>query len=236
MTDPVPAKPIGPVRIEGRYTVLEPLTRRHAEDLYAAIAGEGIEDRHRYLGETPPHSSEVLAQWIDRAAAIRDPYFLAVIDRATGRCGGRQAFMRIKPEHRSLELGSILWGRGVARTRIATEAVYLAARHAFEELGYLRFEWKCDDANLPSKRAAIRFGFTWEGLFRKHMVRRANNRDTAWFAIVDTDWPALKARYGAWLDPANFDESGQERTSLATPRLERADQLRPAVFEGPLPG
>ena len=123
--------------------------------------------------------------------------------------------MRIDPVHGVIEIGSILWGPAISRTRVATEALYLFASHAFDTLGYRRFEWKCNNLNEPSKRAAERFGFTFEGVFRQHMVTKGNNRDTAWFAMIDGDWPRLKAGYEAWLRPENFDESGQQRSKLA---------------------
>jgi RimJ/RimL family protein N-acetyltransferase len=122
--------------------------------------------------------------------------------------------MRIDAGHGVIEIGSILWGPAIAGTRVATEAQFLFASHVFDDLGYRRFEWKCDDRNLASKRAALRFGFRFEGMFRQHMVVKRQNRDTAWFSIIDHDWPALKARYQAWLDPANFDGEGRQRQRL----------------------
>jgi RimJ/RimL family protein N-acetyltransferase len=133
---------------------------------------------------------------------------------APPRAGGRQALMRITPEHGVIEIGSILWGPGVARTRLATEALHLFARHAFDDLGYRRFEWKCDALNAPSRRAALRFGFSFEGVFRQHMVVKGQNRDTAWYAIVDADWPRINAGMAAWLDPGNFGSDGLQRRSL----------------------
>ncbi len=150
----------------------------------------------------------------DKAASTEDPRFYAVIDRASGRAEGRQALMRITPEHGVIEIGSILWGPAIARTRVATEALYLFGAYAFETLGYRRFEWKCDAANAPSRRAALRFGFTFEGIFRQHMVVKGRNRDTAWFAITDAEWPKIAAGMQAWLTPANFDAAGQQRQSL----------------------
>jgi RimJ/RimL family protein N-acetyltransferase len=140
--------------------------------------------------------------------------FYAVIDPATGRAEGRQALMRITPEHGVIEIGSILWGPRMARTRLATEALYLFARHAFDALGYRRFEWKCDALNAPSRRAALRFGFTFEGIFRQHMVVKGRNRDTAWFAITDAEWPAVRTGMERWLSPDNFGPDGQQFSSL----------------------
>jgi RimJ/RimL family protein N-acetyltransferase len=140
--------------------------------------------------------------------------FSAVIDKASGRAAGRQALMRITPEHGVIEIGHILWGPAISRTRAATEALYLAARHVFDDLGYRRFEWKCNNLNEPSKTAAQRFGFSFEGVFRQHMWGKGANRDTAWFSMLDREWPAIKREYERWLDPANFDAAGNQRSKL----------------------
>jgi RimJ/RimL family protein N-acetyltransferase len=187
----------------------------HAPALFEASAAPGADERFAYLAERPPASAAEIEAWIAGVASTDDPLFFAVIDRATGRIGGRQSFMRITPEHGVIEIGAILWGPPIARTRVATESLYLSALYAFETLGYRRFEWKCNDLNEPSRRAAIRFGFAYEGRFRQHMWVKGANRDTAWFAMLDTDWPALKAEYERWLDPANFDAAGKQRTALA---------------------
>lgn len=201
--------------LEGRYTRLEPLdARRHGDELLLAAQTPGAADRFRYLFDTPPAGRADFDPWLDKAATSADPLFFAVIDKATGRAEGRQALMRIDAAHGAIEIGSILWGPAIARTRIATEAFYLFAALVFDTLGYRRFEWKCDDRNEPSKRAAERFGFTYEGVFRQHMVVKGQNRDTAWFAIVDGDWPRLKAGYARWLDAANFDTEGRQRSKL----------------------
>jgi RimJ/RimL family protein N-acetyltransferase len=203
------------VTLDGRHARLEPLDpARHARDLWAGASAPGAEDRFRYLFDDPPDSLADLTAWTTRAAATDDPLFFAVIDRATGRAEGRQALMRIDPAHGVIEIGNILWGPAIAGTRVATEALYLAARHVFADLGYRRFEWKCHNDNAPSKRAALRFGFQFEGVFRQHMVAKGANRDTAWFAMIDRDWPALDARFRAWLDPDNFDAQGRQRRRL----------------------
>jgi RimJ/RimL family protein N-acetyltransferase len=202
------------VALEGRYTLLEPLDpAQHGADLLASAQAPGAEDRFRYLFEEAPRGAEAFKAWIDKAAAGADPLFYAVIDKRTGRAEGRQSLMRIDTVHGVIEIGNILWGPAIARSRIATEALFLFARHAFD-LGYRRFEWKCNNLNEPSKRAAERFGFSFEGIFRQHMVVKGKNRDTAWFAIIDQDWPRLKAGYEAWLRPENFDGDGQQRSKL----------------------
>ena len=204
------------VVLEGPYVRLEPLAERHVPALYDAASAPGAEDRFRYLFSAPPASEADMAAWVARSAAKDDPLLFAVVDRDTGLCGGYQALMRIEHEHGAIEVGSIMWGPAIARTRKATEAIYLFARYAFDELGYRRFEWKCNDLNEPSKRAALRFGFTFEGVFRQHMIVKGQNRDTAWFAMLDGDWPKIRAEYERWLEPANFDETGTQRTRLKT--------------------
>ncbi len=200
--------------LEGRYALLEPLDpARHGADLFASAQAPGAEDRFRYLFEEAPGDAPAFKTWIDKAAAGTDPFFYAVIDKKTGRAEGRQSLMRIDTVHGVIEIGNILWGPAIARSRVATEALFLFARHAFD-LGYRRFEWKCNNLNEPSKRAAERFGFSFEGIFRQHMVVKGKNRDTAWFAIIDRDWPRLKAGYEAWLSPENFDAAGQQRRKL----------------------
>jgi RimJ/RimL family protein N-acetyltransferase len=202
------------VTLQGRFCRLEPLDpERHGDALFAASMAPGAKDRFRYLFDEPQDRAAFDA-WLARAAASDDPLFHAVIDVASGRCEGRQSFLRITPEHGVIEIGSILWGPAIARTRVATEALFLAARHVFDDLGYLRFEWKCDARNTPSRRAAHRFGFTFEGIFRQHMVVKGQNRDTAWFALLDKDWPPVRMAFAQWLEPANFDASGRQKARL----------------------
>ncbi len=207
-------RPSAPV-LEGRWCRLERFDpAQHGDSLYAASMARGADARFRYLFETPPANRAEFDAWAERAAAGEDPFFYAVVDAATGQAEGRQALMRITPEHGVIEIGSILWGQKVARTRMATEALYLAARYIFDALGYRRFEWKCDALNEPSRRAALRFGFQFEGVFRQHMVVKGRNRDTAWFAIVDAEWPRIRTGMERWLDSGNFDNEGAQRRSL----------------------
>lgn len=202
--------------LEGRWCRLEPLDpARHGEELFAESMAPGAEARHRYLFEAPMDRATFQA-WLVEKAGSKDPLFFAVIDRRSGKVCGRQTFMRIDTAHGVIEIGSILWGPSIAGTQVATEALYLFAAHAFDDLGYRRFEWKCHNGNAPSKRAAARFGFTYEGLFRQHMVAKGANRDTAWFSMIDGEWPALKAAFQGWLDPDNFDASGVQKRKLET--------------------
>jgi RimJ/RimL family protein N-acetyltransferase len=199
------------VVLEGRYARLEPLSDFHAQDLLQASAEPR---RFDFLPDPPPRDAGEMQQWIARRLTGEDPVFWAVMDRASGRAAGRQALMRIVPEHGVIEIGNILWGPAIARTRIATEALYLAAKYVFDELGYRRFEWKCNDRNQASKAAARRFGFSFEGVFRRHMWVKGESRDTAWFAMLDEDWPRLRAAYERWLEPSNFDAAGRQREKL----------------------
>lgn len=217
-----PRKPPQKTAIEGRYVRLEPLSAAaHGEGLFAASATADGEARFRWLGEGAPSAYEAFMPWLEKAEASVDPLWFAVIDRASGRIAGRQTFMRTDTANGVTEIGNILWNPPVARRPAATEALYLFARHAFDDLGYRRFEWKCNNRNGPSKRAALRFGFTFEGVFRQHMIVKGENRDTAWFSMLDCEWPSMKAAFEAWLDPANFDGAGNQR--------ERLEDMRPRL-------
>ena len=209
-----PAKGV-PERIvlEGRYVRLEPLEQRHAEDLFAVSTMPGAPERYRWLPSEAPASLQATADWIEMAQASPDRY-VAVIDQRSGKAVGRQAWLRIFPQHASIEIGGIYWGLPMARTPLATEALYLFAQHAFDDLRYRRFEWKCNNRNEPSKAAARRFGFQYEGLFRQDMIVKGESRDTAWFSIIDSEWPALWTEFERWLAPDNFDADGQQRTPL----------------------
>ncbi|MCY4597270.1 MAG: GNAT family protein [Bryobacterales bacterium] len=214
--DPSPARPPERVVLAGRYARLDPLdSTLHRDDLYAASTPPDRAARFRYLPDPAPDSPEAFDTWLARSVASPDPLFFAVTDRTTGRVEGRQALMRIAPSNRCIEIGHIYWGPRIAGTRVATEAMYLLAVYALETLGYRRFEWKCDALNAPSRRAALRFGFTYEGRFRRAVIVRGRNRDTAWFAMIDEEWPALKAAYEQWLAPGNFDDQCRQGTRLS---------------------
>lgn len=207
------------VALEGAYCRLEPLDpERHADALFDSSMAPGAEQRFRYLFDTPLDRGS-FESWLARSKASEDPLFYAVVDLTTGRCEGRQTLMRITPEHGVIEIGNVLWGPAMARTRLATEALFLHARYVFDALGYRRFEWKCNAANAPSRRAAERFGFRYEGIFRQHMVQKGESRDTAWFSMLDTEWPSLRNAFERWLAPDNFDAQGGQ--------LMRLEQMRP---------
>lgn len=212
----LPRPPPDRTRIKGRYADLVPLATRHSAHLYEACAGEENRSRFDYLFESQPQDLQEVRAWIEQVTSRVDPMFFAVIDRDTGRCEGRQALMNIMPEHGTIELGSIFWGPAIARSRVATEAAFLHIRYAFDTLGYRRFEWKCNNQNGASKRAAERLGFSFEGVFRQHLVIKGANRDTAWYSIIDSEWPRIRDSFEAWLAPDNFDESGRQVARLTT--------------------
>ncbi len=211
---PTPAR----VPIDGRYLRLEPLAPLHAEALFEIGSHPDRERLYRYLPEEGVGSLADCGRWIAAKLAYSDPLFFVCVDKKNGRIVGRQALMRITPEHGVIEIGNILWGPEMARSRLATEALFLMARYVFDDLRYRRFEWKCDSLNEPSRRAALRFGFEFEGIFRQHLVVKGKNRDTAWYAMLDRDWPAIRSAYERWLDPANFDAAGRQRQPLAAAR------------------
>jgi len=143
-----------------------------------------------------------------------DPLFCAILENGTGTAFGIASLMRNEPKHRVIEVGGIMYSHALQRTRVATEAMYLMARHVFETMGYRRYEWKCNSQNEPSRAAALRLGFAFEGIFRQHMIIKGVNRDTAWFSMIDSEWPARRAEFDRWLDPANFTDDAQQRTRL----------------------
>lgn len=210
--------------LDGQFVRLEKLDpARHSDELFDASAQPDGDQRFRWLPNVPPTDRDVFRTWVEQSAASEDPLFFAVIDKTTGKVAGRQTFMRMDPANGVAEIGHIYWGPLVSRKPAATEALYLFARHLFDDLGYRRFEWKCDNANLPSKRAALRFGFRHEGVFHQHLIIKGLNRDTAWFAMLDKDWATLRPAYEAWLSPQNFDASGAQIKTLEMCREQVAD-------------
>ncbi len=200
--------PPGPMTLEGGYARLVPPAPAHAAAIHAANATDPAIWTHLSYG--PLAEPADYAVWVDRMSARPDPFFFAIRDLDRPDPGGVAS---IDPANGSIEVGHICLSRDLQRTRAASEAIFLLADWAFAA-GYRRFEWKCDAANGPSRRAAMRFGFAFEGVFRRHMIVKGRNRDTAWFAIVDRDWPELRDAHRCWLDPANFDASGRQRLRL----------------------
>lgn len=208
---PLPERKI----LDGRTVRLEPLdAAKHGDGLFEASTVSDADGRFRWLFEEAPQSRAEFRQWLEKAEASADPLFFAVIDKASGKVAGRQTLMRHDPANGVIEIGNIYWGPLVSRRPAATEAQFLFAQYIFDELGYRRYEWKCNNRNEPSKRAAERFGFTFEGIFRQHIVVKGENRDTAWYSIIDKEWPALKKSYQGWLDADNFDRDGIQRRRL----------------------
>ena len=200
--------------LQGRYCRLEKLdAERHGNDLYEVYGPEAPEQSFTYLSLSPVADRAELETLLKRMEESTDPYYLAVIDQ-DGRAVGTLALMRINPAHRVIEVGSVTYGERLKRTRAATEVQYLLAQYVFETLHYRRYEWKCDALNEPSRRAAERLGFTYEGTFRQAVVYKDRNRDTAWYSMLDTEWEQRKHRLLKWLDPKNFDAHGQQRPSL----------------------
>jgi RimJ/RimL family protein N-acetyltransferase len=209
------------IALEGRYVRLEPLSAKaHGDGLFEAATAGDSDSRFRWLPETTPESREAFQPWLDKAEASADPMYFTVIDKASGKVAGRQTLMRIDAGNGVGEIGHIHWGPLIQQKPATTEALYLFARYLFDDLGYRRFEWKCNNLNGPSKRAALRYGFVFEGVFRKHLVIKGENRDTAWYAMTDDDWKVAKPAFEAWLDPANFDADGRQ--------MRRLEELRTA--------
>lgn len=226
--DPESGLPIGPklarpgaaktpdrVILDGHYCRLEPLdAEQHCDALFAASTPPDAARRFRYLPDPAPASPADMQNWFAQTAARADAMAWAVIDKRSNRCEGRQSLLRITPAHQSIEIGNIYWGPAISQTPATTEANFLFATYVFEALGYRRYEWKCDALNAPSRRAAERFGFTYEGHFRRAAINKGRTRDTTWFAMLDEEWPRLKAAYETWLSPDNFDAAGKQKVRL----------------------
>lgn len=203
------------ITLEGRYVSLAPLDPVvHGDSLFESTRGPQNEALWLYLFDGPFTDRASFDANLRDKSRSEDPLFFAILDAQSGRALGHAAYMRIEPRHRVIEVGSILYAPPLQKTCGATEAMYLMARHIFEDLGYRRYEWKCNSWNEPSRRAALRLGFTFEGIFRQHMIVKGRNRDTAWFSMLDTEWPDRKARFERWLSPDNFDAAGRQKTPL----------------------
>ncbi len=223
-TDPNTGQPVGrrvaaeparapqAVALAGRYGTVERLDpARHRDSLWDAVRGH---DRiWTYMAYGPFADAAAFSDWLVSRETLADPFYFAIVDQSGGAVG-LATLMAIRPEMRVVEVGNILLSPALQRTPLATEAQYLTARHAFETLGYRRYEWKCDALNAASRRAALRFGFTFEGIFRDHMIIKGRSRDTAWFAMLEADWPARKAAFERWLAPDNFNADGTQKQKL----------------------
>lgn len=212
--DTTPARSPGDdVRLEGRFGIVERLDPlRHGDDLWNALrVSDAVWD---HLSYGPFADAQAFTQWLKGRAALEDPKVYAIVDKS-GRALGLSSLARMDRNMRVVEVGHILYSPALQRTTLATEAQYLLARYAFETLGYRRYEWKCDMRNTNSARAAERFGFRFEGVFRQHMIVKGRSRDSAWYSMLDGEWPARKQAFETWLAPGNFDAQGRQKTSLS---------------------
>ena len=210
--DATPARRPGPVTLEGRYGRVEKLDVRHAADLWKAYAGH--DHIWTYLSAYGPFpDAAAFSDWLASRVTLEDPYSYAIVD-TSGRALGIVALLEIRPGMRVIEVGHVVYSPALMRTALGTEAQYLLARYVLETLGYRRYEWKCDALNAASRRAALRYGFAYEGTFRQHMIAKGRNRDDPWFSILDSEWPARKAAFERWLAPDNFDAEGRQKMSL----------------------
>jgi RimJ/RimL family protein N-acetyltransferase len=214
--DPSPAQRPKPVMLPGRVVTLRPFHKAtQAKALYDGTHGPEKDNLWRYMNEGPyAGPADYEAAFSQKQKSV-DPLFLAIIDNANNLPVGQASYLRIEPTHRSIEVGHIIFTPALQRSPGATEAMYLMARHVFNDLGYRRYEWKCNASNQPSRRAALRLGFTFEGIFRQHMIVKGRNRDTAWFSMLDSEWPQLQSNFEQWLAPSNFDPAGRQRLSLS---------------------
>ena len=203
----------------GRLCTVEPLDPdRHAAQLHAANSEDRDGRMWTYLSWGPFATFDAYRQWAEAASRKDDPFFHAIIDHASGKAVGAAAYLRMEPQFGVIEVGGIQYSPRLQRRPAGTEAMYLMMRRVFDELGYRRYEWKCNSLNAASRAAAQRLGFRYEGLFRQALVSKGRNRDTAWFSVIDSEWPALRAAFDRWLDPANFAPDGSQRRSLASLR------------------
>ena len=214
--DPRPARRPDRVALAGRDVDVVPLDpAAHGDALFEGTAGPANDALWTYLFDGPFRDRPSFDRALERNATSDDPLFFAIVDRASRRATGQAAFMRIEPTHRVIEVGSILYTDALQRTRGATEAMYLMGRYVFDELQYRRYEWKCNALNAASRTAALRLGFTFEGVFRQHMIVKGRSRDTAWYSMLDAEWPARKAAFERWLSPDNFDAARRQKTALS---------------------
>jgi RimJ/RimL family protein N-acetyltransferase len=212
VADPAPGPRPGPVTLEGRFGRVERLAQHHDAALW-----EAVKDHDRlwtYMSSYGPFADfAAFSAWIDSRLPLDDPYCYAVVE-PSGRAVGIVTLMEIRPVMRVAEVGHIVYSPALQRTPLATEAQYLLARYVFETLRYRRYEWKCNALNAASHRAALRYGFVLEGILRQHMIAKGRNRDTTYFSMLDSEWPARKAAFERWLAPENFDRDGRQKTKL----------------------
>jgi RimJ/RimL family protein N-acetyltransferase len=222
IANPDPAPRPERVAHEGRFARLEPLdVGAHGDALWEVAGDSGADSSWDYLPYGPWSAKEEYLAWLAKQQASVDPLFFAIIDQTSDRAVGVGTFMRITPEARCIEIGHLWFSPRLQKTPTATYAIFLLLRHAFDDLGYRRMEWKCHAMNAASRRAARRFGFTFEGIFYQNVIVKGKNRDTAWYSILDGEWPAIRANFETWLAPENFDENGNQRAALADMNVTR---------------
>lgn len=216
----------GPVTLTGRFVTLEPYEReKHLEALWEALGGAaGINELIRYFPNDNYSSVDEFGAWLEAARTQGNFITLIARDNASGEVVGMASYMRPDPKNGVVEVGSVAHGPAMKRSPMSTELHYLMARHVFDDLDYRRYEWKCHNENEPSKLTAIRYGFTFEGVFRQHVISRGANRDTAWFSMIDREWPAIRQAFEAWLSPENFDQNGRQ--------LRRLEDIRTEIAKG----
>jgi RimJ/RimL family protein N-acetyltransferase len=217
IVDPKPTGTLPDLRpLPGRWIRLDPLNcERHGQNLWDSIHGKDEDGKlWTYMAFGPFADQATFNEWLKGRQAQKDAWFYAYVKRDTGEALGMGSFMRADGPNGVIEIGSIWLSKALQKTREGTEAIYLMMRHAFDDLGVRRLEWKCDALNAPSRRAALRYGFKFEGIFNQHMIIKGRNRDTAWFAMLDKDWPKVKLAFEAWLAEANFGEGGSEKAKL----------------------
>ena len=236
LSDPAAGLPVGAevdarfagepsaVVLNGRFGRVEKLDpARHGADLWSACAGN--DQIWTYMAYGPFTDAQAFGRWLEERPSLTDPFSYVVIDQA-GHARGIVTLMSVRPQMRVIEVGHIVLSPALQRTPLATEAQYLIARYVFESLNYRRYEWKCNALNAASRRAAVRLGFTFEGVFRQHMIVKERNRDTAWYAMLDGDWPARKVEFERWLAPENFDAEGRQKTRLSGGAVEDSETAR----------
>ena len=202
--------------LRGHYARLEPLSAaNHVVSLHEAFSRKPADSNWTYLPYGPFASEEAFAAWVEGVEPLEDPHFYAVVDERSGQAGGVASYLRMQPEVGVIEVGHLNFSPRLQRTIAATEAMYLMMRQVFDDLGYRRYEWKCDSLNAASMTAARRLGFRYEGIFRQATVYKGRNRDTAWFSIIDSEWPDLRDAFEIWLAPENFTRTGTQRRGLA---------------------
>lgn len=213
-----------PVSLPGRFVTIEPYDRdQHLQDLWDGLGGLAINPLLTYFSNDDFGGVEDFGAWLE---AMKKGGWLTHVfrNKATGQIVGMANYMRADPANGVVEIGGVAHGPAMSRSPLSTEVHYLMAKHVFEDLGYRRYEWKCHNDNQPSKVTALRYGFTFEGVFRQHMISKGGNRDTAWFSIIDSEWPLVNAAFEAWLAPDNFDEQGQQ--------VRRLEDIRAAMKAG----